>query len=412
MALTPTSWPAAALSLAAALLVCRPVAADERLVADAHGLERAVREAKPGDTITLAPGDYAIERVLRAAAAGTDQAPITLRARQPGEARLLSRVHEALVIAAPWWTVENLDIKGACKEEAECEHAIHIVGDADHAVIRANRLHDFNAAIKANGSGPAGARVFPDDVLVEDNDIFNTAPRNTGSTVATIDVVGGRRWRVRDNLIADFGKSGGNEVAYGAFLKGNSRDGVFERNLVVCSWRHKGGERIGLSFGGGGVTNPLYCEDGDCTRMHVGGIMRNNVVANCSDVGIYLNRSADTRIYNNLLYATNGLDVRYPVSSADIRNNILSGRLRSRDGGVSSASANIGQPPELMAPERGDFRPGPSALVRGRGVALAEVTDDFCGHPRKGSFDLGPFQPDGKKAACDPARRLRALDLR
>jgi high frequency lysogenization protein len=45
---------------------------------------------------------------------------------------------------------------------------------------------------------------------------------------------GGRRWQLRGNFIHDHAKGEGNGVSYAAFLKGNSRDGLIERNLVIC----------------------------------------------------------------------------------------------------------------------------------------------------------------------------------
>lgn len=33
----------------------------------------------------------------------------------------------------------------------------------------------------------------------------------------------------------------GDPISYAAFLKGNSRDGLFERNLVVCERASSGG---------------------------------------------------------------------------------------------------------------------------------------------------------------------------
>lgn len=53
---------------------------------------------------------------------------------------------------------------------------------------------------------------------------------------------------VEANRISDFEKGGGDTISYAAFLKGNSKDGVFERNLVVCSEHFSGGVRVGLSF--------------------------------------------------------------------------------------------------------------------------------------------------------------------
>lgn len=376
----------------------------------AERVGRRIAHAEPGDVITLSPGDYVIDRQWTATTPGTADHPIVLRAGSLGQVRLISRVAQALVVDAPYWIIENLDIRGACHDDGKCDHAIHVVGRADHVTIRNNRLHDFNAMIKGNGRGEGAARAFPDHVTIEGNALFNGAPRHTTASVALIDVVGGRHWTIRDNFIADFAKSDGDRAAHGAFLKGNSSDGVFERNLVMCSWRHRGGARVGLSFGGGGVGDAKYCEGQDCSRMHQGGIMRNNVIMNCSDVGIYLNRASGSRIYNNLLYDTVGIDVRYRASSADIRNNIVFGGIRNRDGGTNTAGYNLPGGPWYVDPIQGNFAPKQRRLL-GHGEPLPEVTDDFCGHPRPPAApDVGPIQYDG--APCDVFERIRRAQAR
>ena len=65
---------------------------------------------------------------------------------------------------------------------------------------------------------------------------------------------------MRRNFIHDFRKASGDEVSYAAFLKGNSREGLFEGNVVSCvhSAGDTGGYRVGLSFGGGGRA-PIRC---------------------------------------------------------------------------------------------------------------------------------------------------------
>ncbi|MEO5374843.1 MAG: right-handed parallel beta-helix repeat-containing protein [Alphaproteobacteria bacterium] len=374
----------------------------------AEDAARRIAAAHPGDVITLAPGDYDLASTWRLATAGSPGRPIVLRAERLGDVRIASRAVQALVIEAPYWIVENLDIRGACDSDGDCEHAIHLVGDADHAIIRNNRLHDFNAAIKGNGKDKSTGRVFPDDVTIAGNRIYNRSVRATTAPVALIDVVGGSTWRISDNVIADFGKSQGNGIAHGAFLKGNSSDGVFERNLVACAWRHDGGARIGLSFGGGGVTDARYCENQDCSRMHRRGIMRNNIILNCSDVGVYLNRASETGVFNNLLFDTAGLDVRFGESSADIRNNIIFGAIRNRDGGTSSASRNLPAGPWYVDPAGGDFTPKDGRML-GRGDPLPRVTDDHCGHPRPAERpDIGPFQYD--HGPCPVIERLKTLE--
>lgn len=373
-------------------------------------LMQAIRQAVAGDVITLAPGTYRVGRV-EAGASGQADKPIVVRAASLGTVKIETGVVEAFVVAGPYWTFENLEIVGT---DPGTDHAFHIIGGASRTIIRHNRIRDFNAAIKGNGLN----RRFPSDVLIEDNVIHNLTSRETSGPVTPIDVDGGRRWVVRGNVIADFGKTGGNQVSFGAFMKAGSREGVFERNLVICEWQHKGGIRLGLSFGGGGGETPAICEDGMCTPKHSDGIMRNNVIMHCpEDVGIYVNTARKTKIYNNTLIDTGGIDVRFPESSADIRDNIIAGGVHERDGGKATLGANV-MPPGAAAgaaalaalfadPGKADFRLRDGGAIVKRGQALPEVTDDFCGRKRNpAATDIGAIAYGA--APCDLAKELYA----
>ena len=373
-------------------------------IADAGQLASALAAARPGEVITLRPGTYALHR-LEIDAGGEPGRPITLRAQKLGDVRLTTSDVEAFVVGAPDWIFENLEIDGI---GPDTDHAFHILGGADRTIIRHNDLRDFNAAVKGNVRDGR----FADDVLIENNLIRNATTRDTALSVTPLDIDGGRRWDVRDNFIADFGKSGGNRVSYGAFMKAGSSDGVFERNLIICEWKTKGFTRIGLSFGGGGVKDPAYCEDRNCTPEHSDGVIRNNIILNCpTDVGIYVNTSRNIKIFHDTLINTGGIDVRFPESTAEIRNNIISGRTRERNGGMLTEETNLFVPASddlrsLFADvQTGDFRLRDGARIVGRGPALAEVPDDFCGHPRDhGSVDLGAIAYGG--ADCEKVRQM------
>ena len=136
--------------------------------------------------------------------------------------------------------------------------------------------------------------------------------------------------------------------------------------------------------------------------------MRNNIIANCpQDVGIYLNAAANTRIYNNTLYNTTGIDVRFPASTADLRNNVLSGAIRNRDGGTSTQAANrAGVTPAqwtswFLNPAGADFTLLDGSQIVNLGQILAQVPDDYCGNLRDdGVPDLGAVEYDGD-GACN-----------
>jgi MYXO-CTERM domain-containing protein len=379
-------------------------------VATAAELQAAVANAVPGDEIILAAGTYLLSSKLSCTANGTADAPIIVRADNLGDAVVQMDNLEGFHVQGAHWEIHHLDIEGVCADDNNCEHAFHVTGDAEFTHIHHNRVHGFNAQIKANGTdtGPNGERVWPDDVVIEYNELFNEAARQTANPVTPIDVVGGRRWQVRANYIHDFAKALDNTISYAAFLKGNSRDGVFERNLVVCEMLHSGQIRLGLSFGGGGSGPDNICEDGVCNPEHQDGIMRNNIIAHCpADVGIYVNEGQNSLIYNNTLYDTAGIDMRFVTTTGEVRNNLLNGQIRNRDGSTANFASNL----EMVTlgdfqawftdPDALDFSLVDGASFVDQGELLAEVIDDYCTNIRDDSMhDLGALEFDGD-GTCD-----------
>lgn len=396
------------------LLLSAPAAAQRTVgVATAAELEAAIRDAAAGDTIVLASGTYALGHRLDTRAAGTSASPIVVRAENRGTALVrfspAAGIVEGFVVAHPHWHFEDLVIEGDCADHSACEHAWHVVGDADFTVLRGNVARGFNAHIKANGADLDGARPYPDDVLVEGNEFYNEGPRMTANPVTPIDVVGGRRWVIRANFIHDHQKGMGDGVSYAAFLKGNGRDGVIERNLVVCELLHTGGTRLGLSFGGGGSGPDRICEDRDCSVEHQGGVMRNNIVAHCpADVGIYVNECAGCAIVHNTVFDATGIDLRFATTDVVVAGNLTSGRIRDRDGAVSVRENNLEEVTAwttyFVDPDALDFGLRDGSAIVDLGGARAEVPDDFCGNLRDdGMPDLGAVEHDGD-GPCDTTR--------
>ncbi|MBM4363656.1 MAG: hypothetical protein FJ104_13320, partial [Deltaproteobacteria bacterium] len=187
-------------------------------------------------------------------------------------------------------------------------------------------------------------------------------------------------------------------------MKSGGSGGLFERNLVACTRDvDSGGVRIGLSFGGGG-TAPQFCAPAfdpavPCDVEHTNGVMRNNLLLACSDVGIYVNRGANTKLVHNTLVATSGIDFRFPTTTGEAHGNLLMGKIRARDGSTFADTSNVANQPldfftALYAdPLALDFRVvgDPSALALG--PARADVLDDYCARQRPpASLALGALE--------------------
>ncbi|MBD8531356.1 MULTISPECIES: right-handed parallel beta-helix repeat-containing protein [unclassified Massilia] len=387
----------------------------DRLVTSADEARQAIATAVPGDVITFLPGAYAIAGTVYARQAGTADAPIVVRAADPGTVTIALDGVEGFAVSAPYWRFENLTIQGACGYAGDCEHAFHVVGNAHHFVARNNTIRDFNAHFKINGHGGS----FPDHGLIESNTLDNSAPRPTAHPVTPIDLVAASDWTIRANLIMDFVKAEGDGVSYGVFAKGGAQRTVFERNVVLCERALTGqpGQRVGLSFGGGGTGKP-YCRDGRCITEHDGGIMRANLVSGCSDAGIYLNSSATTQVLDNTLLDTAGVQVRFPESGATFEGNLVDGPLQSRDGGVLRVGDNLSTDIAWLYlgrhPQRGRFAdPGQLDLrwSDGSGPQRAERVGngDLCKTAPQERSAYGAF--DDFAACLRPAPRLQSRGL-
>jgi len=315
------------------------------LATSAAQVRAAIAGAEPGDQIVLLPGTYRFDGKLAVERPGAPSQRITLRALQPGTVLIEFDTAEGFVVKAPWWRFENLTIRGVCKRHDDCEHAFHIVGAASDFIARNNVISDFNAHFKINGSEGR----FPDRGLIEGNTLSNAAVRDTGNPVAPIDLVAASGWTIRRNLISDFIKGGGNQVSYGGFAKGGGAGNIFEQNIVWCERRLRGapGQRVGLSLGGGATGAP-FCRDGRCIVEQEGGVIRANLIAACSDDGIYLNSAARSSVVHNSLLDTSGISVRFAGSSADVEGNLVDGAIRSRNDGVLRARDNRETPIALL----------------------------------------------------------------
>lgn len=376
------------------------VAAEVVAVDSTAQLLSAIADAEPGDEIVLAAGTYAVGQNVRCNASGTDAAPIVVRAARFGDAVIEFDAVEGFVVAGAHWQFEDLVVRGVCAADSDCEHAFHVVGPGDDVVIRNNRVVNFNAHVKSNGSGDP--RVWPDRGLIEANEFYNEAVRATSSPVTPLDLVGGDDWVVRRNFIHDFAKGEGNNISYAAFLKGKSRRGVFERNLVACEHLHQGHVRLGLSFGGG-LTGDQFCEGGDCTPEHIDGVMQNNIIANCpADVGIYIAEAENALIQFNTVVNTAGIDLRFAATSAVVANNLLDGRIRDRNGATSVQVGNVvvDDLDALFADVSAlDFGPRDVASVVDAADPGYVVADDYCGTLRSGALDVGAIEYS--VATCD-----------
>ena len=377
-----------------------PVASEQSVIVVTSTAEAlaAIARASPGDSITFAPGTYRFTGGYVAVnRPGTALRPITVRAEQPGTVTLGFGMSEGFLVSAPYWHFENLTIIGACDSHRACEHAFHVVGSADHFVARNNTITDFNSHFKINASGDK----TPDDGVLEGNTLNNTSVRQTDSPVDVIDLVVASNWIIRKNLITDFFKGEGNRTSYGGFAKGGGSNNLFENNIVLCEYRvhSPGAITVGLSLGGGG-TGAQYCRDKRCVTEQDRSTIRGNLIAACSDEGIYINKGAMSKVIHNTLIDTAGISVRFPSSSADVEGNLIDGKIRRRDDATLRTTDNIetslsrlfvGSHPVRDLFDIVDSASFQKVLPRRSVGPAGPSVPDLCGAPPGGSHAYGAF---------------------
>ena len=369
-----------------------------RAVMNQADLAAAVANAQPGDVIQLMPGRHVFQgRQMSLSRAGLPQAPITIRAARLGDVVIEAQQGVVFKLFAPFWRFENLVIRGACTNDTDCEHAFHIVGDARGTLIQNNRLEDLNAAIKINGENGQ----FPDDGQIIGNTFLMNRPRDTLNPLTPIDLVAASNWRIAQNFIADVARKYPDKPTYAAFAKGAGERNVFERNVVLCEWKLRGPEqRVGLSLGGGGTGQELTRDKGRSGMEQISGVIRDNLIAFCSDVGIYLNKASKSVVEHNTLLDTAGIDVRFPESSADVVANVVDGSIRARDGGLLRDRDNeigpllglfIGyHPVRALFADVATLNLAWAARPKAPGVGGGRA--DLCGAPRPAAPVAGAFE--------------------
>jgi len=370
-------------------------AKDTTVTTDAE-LTSAIAAAQPGDNILLADGTYN-STGYSCDASGTAQSPITVRAQHPLLATVRFNALEGFHVNGDYWHFENLAVQGVCPVDDNCEHAFHVTGASGFS-LKGSKISDFNAQLKVNAVPPK----LPQAGLVEGNEIFDTRARMTANPTTKLDIDSGDDWIVRANIIRDFEKGGGDNISYGAFMKCGGLRGIMERNLVLCTSTFGSGTRIGLSLGGGGC-GWQYCEPAFDANVpcleHTDGIVRNNIITQCSDVGIYVNQAKNSQILYNTVIATSGIDYRFSMTTGDARGNVLEGSIRNRDGSTGVFANNL-EGVTLMQwtswyidPFHGVLKKkGDLSMLIGMGMPTTKVTDDYCARMRSAPYDLGALQ--------------------
>jgi PKD repeat protein len=259
-------------------------------------------------------------------------------------------------------------------------HAIQIHGenDKDNLLVHNVRIYDtWEQMIKGSVSDNGLAS---DNGIVECSLLEYTAGIGPQYYIGGVDVHRGANWIVRDNEFRHIKSPETDLAEHAIHFWSNASNTLVERNKIVDCDR-------GIGFGLG-------------SSGHVGGIIRNNMVYVTRDVGIGLENSPGTRVYNNTVYNGNdymaSIEYRFAgTSGVSIINNLTNKPVLSRNGGSGTVQNNVtnAQTSWFVGAASGDLHLASSSIsgVVDQGQTLADVSDDFDGdsRPQGSAYDIG-----------------------
>ncbi len=261
-------------------------------------------------------------------------------------------------------------------------HAISLTGN-NIFVYNVRIQNTFEQMIKGNGKG-AGNVINNGKVKCSLLEYTNRIGPQW--YIGGLDIHAGTNWVVSDNVFKNISSPSLAVAEHAIHFWRSSADNLIERNKIVNCDR-------GIGFGLGDSQNS-------------GGIIKNNMITNdgqsiYSNVGIGVESSPNTQIYNNTIFVAhqNAIEYRFDITTGvKIYNNLTNKPISSRNNGsatintnktdaVASWFVNLGTGDLRLA----DNIPG----VVDAGTTLPNVTLDIDKTVRTQSNDIGACQYNG-----------------
>lgn len=214
-------------------------------------------------------------------------------------------------------TIADLTIRGVGN------HGISVSGD-NLFVHNVKIQNTFEQMIKGTTSSSEG----PADAIVQCSLFEYPAGIGPQYYIGGLDIHKGTNWIVRDNIFKNIASPSAAIAEHAIHFWDFTANNTIERNVIINCDR-------GIGFGLGSSPND-------------GGIIRNNMIYNngagiFNDVGIGLETSPNTKVYNNTIYIAypNAIEYRFAASNnVNIVNNLTNKSIKSRDGGQATLSTN------------------------------------------------------------------------
>ena len=264
-------------------------------------------------------------------------------------------------------------------------HAIQVAGEsnADGMVVTNCVLRDtYEQLVKVTKSASA----VSDNGRIENCLFQYTAGVAPYYYTGGIDAHGAKGWVVRGNTFKGIASPATAVSEFAVHFWDDSANNTTERNTIIDCDR-------GIGYGLQGFT------------ANAGGVIRNNMIyhsnngAPFADVGIALENSTNTQVYNNTVYFANNMswamEYRFAATTGAVFTNNLSNKpIQARDGGGGTQLSNVtnAAASAFKALASGDLHlvSAVSGVVNA-GRAVSGLTDDFDGEARgsDAGIDIG-----------------------
>lgn len=362
---------------------CGGVLAADRKVGTMEELITALSTtAVPGDTILLEEGTYQI--TTWALAVNTSN--LTIRGLSgirenvivQGQGMTTGSVNHGFFVAAHHVTIQDLTIQNVRNHGIQTDVNIDYL-HVNNCIFRDTYEQMLKVPYDTGVSDPS------EDGLIENCLFEYTEGIGPNWYIGGIDVHFGKDWIVRKNIFKNIQSPGGHIAEHAIHFWTRSQGTLAEQNLIINCDR-------GIGFG---------LE----SSPHFDGIIRNNMIyhdgsGEFPDVGIALESSSDTQIYNNTVILNHTLHpnaIEYRFSDTirtHIANNVTNKLITSRDGGTATVESNLtsARLSWFVNPSAGDLHLAHKIKsVVNQGIVITGLTNDFDGdrRPLQGGIDLG-----------------------
>lgn len=405
-----TASPLSALTLAATGLflgLSTPAFAETYSVGSVAELQNAVSKANAAggnSTILLADGSYTLPETLYI------NAPKVTIASKSGNRDKVIIQGDAMTASA---RVKNLIRVGASDFilnsvtlQKSGWHLLQIAGElnADRVRITNVVFRDAYEQMLKVSIDQSNYSLTSDNGVIEDSLFEYTAGTGPQYYIGGIDIHGGKNWVVRKNIFQNIISPSQTVAEFAIHLWNQSADAIVEKNLIINCDR-------GIGFG--------LDERGNSR-----GIIRNNIIYHAAnagqfaDVGIYLEHSPGTQIYNNTIFQEHSyprsIEYRFATSSGVlITNNLTNKPILARDGALGTETSNLTTAAKswFLDPASGNLHlAGQAPSVVDKGQPLAELSEDYDGQPRPqgAGIDIGADEWTGPDSTpVQPPLNLR-----